>query len=421
MAEIITRDRSHVKTTPPQDSEKGTGPKQEPPPLLAKISYAAHIYSLQSFISPYLWVREWKEYFYPPEGGPNIIKRYEARPHLPIRIFFPKTYDQTSPSTLPALFTIHGGGFCIGHTRDDDEWNRRFANKQRTLVIALNYSKSPQHPFPAALHDVEALLLACLADESLPIDRSKRPGTSLSRTAILGFSAGGNLALAVSQLPSIRAHPLSPAAAVSVYGCLDLSVPPAEKLANRPVKPSLPPPRGGKDAETDPLAHLSPTFDWSYIPYGHDLLDPLLSPAHADSASLPPFVGVVAAELDMLAHESWRLACRLSREGGKNRRVPDRLSTNEKERVCGRQEVGRRRGALEDVNNDRFGFEDDWDRRGGRGGVKWLLVPDVLHGFDNPHIRGLMGGEVMIKDAEMKTRAYVEEVGNWLRERVWGL
>jgi hypothetical protein len=30
-------------------------------------------------------VREWKEYFYPPEGGPNIIKRYEARLHLPIR------------------------------------------------------------------------------------------------------------------------------------------------------------------------------------------------------------------------------------------------------------------------------------------------------------------------------------------------
>lgn len=195
---------------------------------------------------------------------------------------------------------------------------------------------------------------------------------------------------------------------------------PAAKLANRPVKPSLPPPRGGKDATTDPLADLAPTFDWSYIPYGHDLRDPLLSPAFARATALPPFVGVVAAELDMLAHESWRLACRLSRQGGgKNRRVPDRLSSSESERVCGRQGVGRRKGALEDINNERFWFEDSWD--GGRGGVKWLLVPDVLHGFDNPHIRGLMGGEVMIKDAEMKTRAYVEEMGNWLRERVWGL
>ncbi len=119
-------------------------------------------------------------------------------------IFFPKSYDQTYPQTLPTLFTIHGGGFCIGHSRDDDEWNRRFANKQKTLVISLNYSKSPQHPFPTALHDIEALLLAALADESLPIDRSKRPNTSVSRTAILGFTEGGNLALSVAQLPSIR-------------------------------------------------------------------------------------------------------------------------------------------------------------------------------------------------------------------------
>jgi len=209
------------------------------------------------------------------------------------------------------------------------------------------------------------------------------------------------------------------AAAVSVYGCLDLSVPAAEKLANRPVKPELPPPRGGKDAGSDPLAGLAPTFDWSYIPYGHDLRDPLLSPAFAEGGSLPPFVGVVAAELDMLAHESWRLACRLSREHGGRRRVPDRRSGDERERVCGRREVGRRRGALEDINDQRFGWEESWDGRA--RGVKWLLVPDVLHGFDNPHIRGLMGGDKMIKDAEMKTRAYVEEVGNWLRERVWGL
>jgi hypothetical protein len=191
-------------------------------------------------------------------------------------------------------------------------------------------------------------------------------------------------------------------------------------MANRPVKPSLPPPRGGKDAEVDPLSGLAPTFDWSYIPYGHDLRDPLLSPAYAAQEDLPPFVGVVAAELDMLAHESWRLACRLSRDrGGRKGRavVPDRTSRDERERVCGRRETGRRRGALEDINDARFGWEESWD--GGTRGVKWLLVPDVLHGFDNPHIRGLMGGDVMIKDAQMKTRAYVDEVGNWLRERVW--
>ncbi|KAH6845602.1 Alpha/Beta hydrolase protein [Chaetomium sp. MPI-CAGE-AT-0009] len=336
-------------------------------------------------------------------------------------IFLPSSYDQTSHTTLPTLFTIHGGGFCIGHQRDDDEWNRAFANTQSALVISLNYSKAPAYPFPTALHDLEALLLAALADASLPIDRTDSP---TSRTAILGFSAGANLALSVSQLPSIRNHPLTPAAAITIYGSLDVSYPPSEKLHNRPWKPSLPSPRG---SPTDGLIGLAAAFDWSYIPYGQALHDPLLSPHHAPRAALPPYVCAVAAELDMLAHESWRVACRLSREGGGagrgSRVVPDRESADPRWRVCGNwaNMVTTRRGELIGLlpgrEDERFAFEESWEG----GGVKWLLVPDVLHGFDNPHIRAILGGAEAMWDAEIKTRAYMAEVGRWLREVVWRL
>ena len=112
-------------------------------------------------------------------------------------IFFPSSYDPTSAAVLPSLFTVHGGGFCIGHQRDDDEWNRAFADAHGVLVISLNYAKAPAAPFPTAPRDVEALLLAALADASLPIDRTTDGPTT--RTAIAGFSAGGNLALAVSR------------------------------------------------------------------------------------------------------------------------------------------------------------------------------------------------------------------------------
>lgn len=340
-------------------------------------------------------------------------------------IFFPSSYDQSSPKTLPTLFTIHGGGFCIGHIRDDDEWNRAFADGQDVLVIALNYSKAPGAPFPTGLHDIEALLLAILADESLPIDRTSRAGHS--RTAILGFSAGGNLALTVSQLPSIRTHAQAPAAAVSVYGYLDLSVPPADKLASRPYKRSLDKPRGD---DVDALSALVPTFDWSYVPYGQDLRDPLLSPIFAPRENLPPFVGLVAAELDMLAHESWRMACRLARDGVAAARgrdaarkydpLPDLKSEDAALRVCGRKEVAAVRGELEIARSAgevdrRFAFEENWQG----GGVKWLLVPDALHGFDNKHIREIMGGDETMKDAEAKTRAEMDELGRWLKGRVW--
>ncbi|CAK7227467.1 hypothetical protein SCUCBS95973_006554 [Sporothrix curviconia] len=405
-----------------------------PPPLAKKIEFVIHMYSLQAVLSVPLWVRGWREYFYPPSGGPDIVKAYACRPQLPLRVFFPASYDQAAThAPLPTVLTIHGGGFCIGVNRDDDEYNRDLADSQRVLVISMNYSKSPAVAFPAALHDLEALYHALLADESLPIARaasspapspsSPSPPSAKSKIAVLGFSAGGNLALALPQLPSIRAAaPNAPGAAVSVYGCLNLSRDPAAKLRNRFYKPALPLPQGSR---IDSLATLAPVFDWSYIPYGQDLTDPLLSPAYAALDTLPPHVFLVAAELDMLAHESWRLACRLGNEArrvqGKplegDREVPDPDSKADRVKCVGRRASSKRKGALEEPfgEDERYGWSETW----AGGSVNWLLVPDAVHGFDNYHIRQIMGGEESMLDAELKTKAYVAQVGAWLHNVVW--
>lgn len=130
---------------------------------------------------------------------------------------------------------------------------------------------------------------------------------------------------------------------------------------------------------------------------------------------MPPWVCVVGAELDMLAHESWRLACRLGNEGAgrRVREVPDPESADPALGVCGRTIVGARKGALESEREERFGWETN--AGAGRGGVKWMLVPDVVHGFDSVHVRNLMGGEETVKDAEMKTREYVGRLGRFGR------
>ncbi|CAK7205488.1 hypothetical protein SEUCBS139899_008264 [Sporothrix eucalyptigena] len=415
------------------------------PPFAKKLEFAIHMYSLQAVLSVPLWVRSWREYFYPPEGGPDIVKAYECRPHLPIRIFFPADYDQTTHQALPTVLTIHGGGFCIGVNRDDDEYNRALADSQHVLVVSMNYSKSPAVTFPTALHDLEALYHALLADESLPMARAgngtpagtptatttaipARPSTvtgGRSKIAVLGFSAGGNLALTLPQLPSIRASPDAPSAAISVYGCLDLSRDPAAKLRNRFYKPALPLPQGSR---IDSLASLAPVFDWSYIPYNQDLTDPLLSPAYASLESLPSHVFIVAAELDMLAHESWRLACRLGNEArrlqGKSlegdREVPDPDSKVDRVKCVGKRASSKRKGTLEEPfgEDERYGWTESWTTGGG-GSVNWLLVPDAIHGFDNFNIRQVMGGEESMLDAEMKTKAYVARVGDWLHNVVW--
>lgn len=362
-------------------------------------------------------------------------------------IFFPEHYDLTSPALLPTIFTIHGGAFTVGSPADDDLWNRTFSDSYTILVIALNYSKAPWAAFPAPLLDVEALYHAALNDESLPIDRM--------RVALAGSDAGANLALALSQLPSVRTgidpHPLPfpipnhnsnhssnhnrppiqrtrsnppPTAVISITGILDFTTPTAQKLATRPYKRQLRGPRGWGPA-LDWMARLLPSSAWSYIPYGHDAADPLLSPAYAQRADLPPHVFVVAAELDCLAMESWRAACRwaAAADSARSGAVSGSavLPPGRGERV-GREDVALWRGCLDDGRGEdarRFGW---CEVNGDEGGsTRWLLVPDVVHGFDSAGWRNkyLWGDEIARMDAEMKTIAYQREVAEWLWGVVW--
>lgn len=59
--------------------------RSQPPPLLRKFGYASYIYTVQSLAGPFNWYHGWKEWFYPPDVRPNIVKSYECRPHLPVR------------------------------------------------------------------------------------------------------------------------------------------------------------------------------------------------------------------------------------------------------------------------------------------------------------------------------------------------
>ena len=314
---------------------------------------------------------------------------------------------------------MHGGAFTIGSASDDDGWNRNFADSFSTLVVALNYAKAPWAGFPCPLLDVEALYHAVMSDESFPIDKN--------RTALAGFDAGANLALALAQLPSVRnglspngrpyTYPAqqpfpAPKAVIPICGILDFSLPAGSKSRTRPYKRQF---RGirGWGPGLDWMARILPSSAWSYIPYGHDSMDPLLSPAHARRADLPPHIFVVAAELDCLAHESWRAAC-----GWVGKPVPPGNV------LVGRRNPSRWRGALDDgagENAMKFAWEEDGNGAGGEGTTRWLLVPDVVHGFDCAGWRTqyMWADEEGRMDSEMKTFAYQREIAIWLWGTVW--
>ena len=268
-----------------------------------------------------------------------------------------------------------------------------FADTHEVLVIALNYSKAPFYPFPTAIHDLEALILVILADPTLPIDQT--------RCAIAGFSAGGNLALAVTQLEDVKTAfkqhgSLGFGAVVPVYPGLDRTVTRDYKATLRQYKPGLTP---NRNSTTDILHGAGKSFDWSYIPVGQDLREPLLSPIYAPREALPPHIFMIACELDLSSHDAWRMASRLA-----GRPEP---SMEEK---SGREECGET-GELELVD-ERFA----WEER--KRGVRWLLIPDVLHGYDRLPTWA-SGDETSVRDAEMKNVKVIKEIGDWLKTRVW--
>ncbi|KAK2058424.1 alpha/beta hydrolase fold protein [Colletotrichum caudatum] len=380
------------------NAEPGSKPAHQPvASWLKRVVYGTKISSLQQWYFQKAGFEACVSYFWPPTMRPDLIKQYDCRKALPIRVFFPSDYDQTSPQTLPTLFTIHGGGFCIGVPDDDDAWNRTFADVNGALVIALHYWKAPWAPWPQALHDLEALFLAAVGDESLPIDKS--------RVALGGFSAGGNLALCLSQIPSVRGHAsAAPKAVVPVYPPTDFATPTASKRDRRPYKVGKLP--GIRGSRRDFVLEFADVFNWSYIPYGTDLRDPLVSPLYAGRGDLPANVCVVAAELDYLAYEAWELTCKL---GGRPRDPPAGG-------FVGRAEPAPAGRAQDlELTDERF----SWEAADARGSVKWLLVPDVIHAFDMHEMGAAQLDAASAREGNAKAVKVITVVGEWLRRTAW--
>ena len=256
------------------------------PSLFKAFVYAFHLGLLKSFAYVGSTIAARKTKF-----PPTITKK--LHPSLgEARIFFPPNYTSTGKSRsdpLPTLFSIHGGGFCMGQPANDDHINARLAANCGVLVIALPYPLAPGNSYPAPLHALVSQMRRALqttgTTEDLPIDTS--------RIGVIGFSAGGNLAFTIQQLdeavPEIKAT-----IAICPPVSFGLTVP--ELLERR-----TPAARAKGD---DFLAPWVPRMEWGYVPAGTPLEDPKLSPKFATLNSLSEWIFVVGAEYDVLCAEA---------------------------------------------------------------------------------------------------------------------
>lgn len=282
----------------------------------------------------------------PPHFTRKLPTRSPSNQSINLHFYTPKDYSQESSQGIkyPVVVNFHGGGFCLGRATDDVRWAQVVTRTAKAVVVCVDYRLAPENPFPAAVEDgVDALLYIQEHASELNLD--------ISRVALTGFSAGGNLTFSVplrllslssglihadsnnsvsSSLhnpsrPNILRHnsdhkllsrtntqvDLKIVSIISWYPILDFVLP-REIRRNRCVKPekSLPP-------------FLTSLFDNSYVPDRADRSSPYASPIHASdqmlAEALPTDVFIYMCEWDMLLREGQEFVQRLEQQGKKVR------------------------------------------------------------------------------------------------------
>src|SRR5690348_7513985 len=108
------------------------------------------------------------------------------RDPIPVRIYRPAASEP-----LPTVVYAHGGGWVSGSLDSHDRLCRILANRLRTVLVAVDYRRPPEHVYPSALDDFEAAWRWTRAE-------AKALGADGSRFAVAGDSSGGNLAAALT-------------------------------------------------------------------------------------------------------------------------------------------------------------------------------------------------------------------------------
>ncbi len=219
----------------------------------------------------------------PPADGQIV----HVDANVTVRVFRP-----AAPTTAPVagVLFIHGGGFVIGSAAMGDDLCRRIASELGMVAATVEYRLAPTHPFPTPLEDCYRGLSWLAA----------QPDVDATRIAVMGESAGGNLAAAVTLLARDRGK-ITPAMQLLSYPMLD------DRTCDR------------TDVDPRRLRVWSPSsnrFGWrSYLGEAVGAVPPLAAPArYEDLSGLPPtWIGV--GSHDLFHDEDVAYAARLTAAG----------------------------------------------------------------------------------------------------------
>jgi len=206
---------------------------------------------------------------------------------VPVRLYRP------GEGIRPGIVFIHGGGWAICNLDTHDWTCRQLANATGAVVVSVDYRLAPEHCFPAALDDAYAGTAWTYAEADLI-------GIDHHRLAVVGDSAGGNLAAAVTLMARDREGPPL-RFQVLVY--------PVTNCAFDTVSYQ-------ENGTGYFLTKSSMEWYWrAYLGENGDRTNPYAAPLQAaDLSSLPPAL-VITAEFDPLRDEGEAYGRRLEEAG----------------------------------------------------------------------------------------------------------
>lgn len=207
-----------------------------------------------------------------------------------IRIYTPK--DGSGP--FPVIVYYHGGGWVIADINTYNASAQAMAEQTGSVVISVNYRQGPEYKFPTAHNDAFAAYQWALQNAgSIKGDPKKM--------AVVGESAGGNLACAVSMLARDKGV-MVPLYQVLVYPISGSDTTTASYQKNAMAKPLN-----------------RSMMVWFFKNYLHNMeegKDTRITLINANLKGLPPTT-IIGAELDPLMSEGKMLADKLREAGVK--------------------------------------------------------------------------------------------------------
>jgi epsilon-lactone hydrolase len=181
------------------------------------------------------------------------------------------------------LLYLHGGGFSAGSIVSHRAMVTETGRVAQARTLAIDYRRTPEHPFPAALDDALKAYRWLLAQ-----------GVEPARIAIGGDSAGGGLALAV--MISLREHGLPlPACGWCISPWIDMEALGDSYASKAAIDPMI---------SKEYILELAGWYLGEAAPR-----TPLVAPLHADLAGLPPLL-IQVGSAETLLDDATRIAAR---------------------------------------------------------------------------------------------------------------